>query len=92
MIGSFKDQEAQRIYLREKSRRYASIERMILRKLLSIEAAIMLDKLRSPPANHLEALAGNRKGQHSVRISAQYRICFVWREEHAYEIEIVDHH
>ncbi len=92
MIGSFKDQEAERIYRRDKSRRYASIERMILRKLLSIEAAVTLDKLRSPPANRLEALVGDRKGQHSIRVNDQYRICFVWKEEHAYEIEIVDYH
>ena len=92
MIGSFKDQEAERIFRRDKSRRYASIERIILRKLLSIESAITLAKLRSPPANRLEALTGDRKGQHSIRVNNQYRICFIWREDHAYEIEIVDYH
>ena len=68
------------------------MERIILRKLLSMEAAITLDKLRSPPANHLEALAGDRRGHHSIRVNDPLRICFIWREDHAYEIEIVDYH
>ena len=92
MIGSFKDEDTRRIDLREKSRRYGSLERIILRKLIAIEAAVALDKLRSPPANHLETLRGNRKGQHSIRVNDQFRICFIWREEHAYEIEVVGYH
>ena len=92
MIGSFKDSQAEEIYNRGKSRYYGIISRAILRKLLAIKAAITLDKLNSPPGNHLEALRGDRAGQHSIRINDQHRICFVWREGHAYEIEITDYH
>ena len=57
-----------------------------------IHAAVTLETLRIPPGNHLEALAKDRKGQHSIRINKQYRICFVWREDGAHEVEIVDYH
>jgi proteic killer suppression protein len=92
MIGGFKEEEAERIFLRQPSRRCGSFSRVILRKLLEIEAAITTDTLRSPPGNRLEALSGNRKGQHSIRVNDQYRICFVWRDGHAYDIEITDYH
>ena len=92
MIGSFKDREAENIFSRIASRRYGALSRVILRKLLAIEAAIAIEKLSSPPGNHLEALRGDRAGQHSIRINAQYRICFVWRNESAYDIEITDYH
>jgi proteic killer suppression protein len=61
-------------------------------KLLAIDAAKRLDDLRQPPGNRLEALAGNRKGQHSIRINDQWRICFVWRDGEAFDVEIVDYH
>lgn len=92
MIGSFKDDEAEAIFNRRNSRRYSRLSRIILRKLLAIEAAIALDKLQAPPGNHLEALKGDRLGQHSIRINDQYRICFVWKDEHAEDIEITDYH
>jgi proteic killer suppression protein len=57
-----------------------------------LDAATTLEALRVPPANHLEALAGNRKGQHSIRINAQWRICFVWQGNDAHDVEIVDYH
>ena len=92
MIGSFKDEDTRRLYLREHSRRFNSIARIILRKLLQIEAAIALEKLRSPPANHLEKLRGTKAGQHSIQVNDQYRICFAWRDGHAYNIEVTDYH
>ena len=61
-------------------------------KLNAIDAALSLDDLRLPPSNRLQALKGNRKGQHSIRINDQWRICFVWRDGHAEHVEIVDYH
>jgi toxin HigB-1 len=63
-----------------------------LRKLLLLHASVTLDNLRVPPGNRLEALHGQRKGQHSIRINDQYRICFVWREGKACDVEIADYH
>jgi proteic killer suppression protein len=62
------------------------------RKLAMLDAATMLDDLRQPPGNRLEKLKGDRAGQFSIRINDQYRICFVWREQDAYEVEITDYH
>jgi len=92
MIGSFKDEDTRRIYRREKTRRFHSLARVILRKLLQIEASIELDKLRVPPGNRLELLHGDREGQHSIRVNDQFRICFVWRDGYAYDIEVADYH
>ncbi|HRO91172.1 MAG TPA: type II toxin-antitoxin system RelE/ParE family toxin, partial [Promineifilum sp.] len=63
-----------------------------LRKLRMLNRAQSLQDLRVPPANHLEKLSGNRSGQYSIRINDQWRICFAWRDEDAYEVEIVDYH
>jgi proteic killer suppression protein len=92
MIGGFKNDETERIFQRIPSRRFGPLARVILRKLLAIDAAITLDKLRSPPANRLEALRGDRVGQHSIRVNDQYRICFVWRDGYAYDVEVTDYH
>ena len=92
MIESFRDREAERIFHRERSKRYGSIERAAFRKLRAIHAARLLTDLIHPPGNHLEALHGDREGQHSIRINVQWRICFEWREPNAYEVEIVDYH
>lgn len=62
------------------------------RKLRVIDAAIRLDDLRRPPGNRLEALTGNRAGQHSIRVNDQWRLCFVWRNGDAYDVEITDYH
>jgi proteic killer suppression protein len=69
-----------------------AIERQARRKLLYLHAATELEQLRMPPGNHLEALKGDRKGQHSIRINDQWRICFRWRDGNAHEVEIVDYH
>lgn len=72
--------------------KFRSIERPARRKLLYLHAAGKLEDLRVPPGNHLEALKGDRSGKHSIRINDQWRICFVWRGNDAYEVEIVDYH
>jgi proteic killer suppression protein len=64
----------------------------MLRKLLQLDAADRLDDLRIPPGNRLEALKGDRKGQHSIRVNDQWRVCFRWDDGDAYEVEIVDYH
>src|SRR3989344_1572336 len=93
MIKSFRDEETERIFGREHSRRMPSdIQRVALRKLLMIDAAADVKDLRVPPANRLEALRGNRQGQHSIRINDQWRICFRWKDGDAFDVEIVDYH
>lgn len=93
MIASFKDAATRELFETGTSRRLAStIQRVALRKLKEIAAAAELSVLRAHPGNHLEALKGDRAGQHSIRINEKYRICFVWRESAAFEVEIVDYH
>jgi proteic killer suppression protein len=93
MIASFRDKEAERIWDGRRSRRLpGDIQVAALRKLRLLNAAQSLADLRVPPANRLEALRGDRSGQHSIRINDQWRICFIWREGHAHEVEIVDYH
>ncbi len=72
--------------------RLAACRKAALRKLDMLAAAHVLQDLRQPPGNRLEALQGNRAGQHSIRINDQWRLCFVWRDGHAHEVEIVDYH
>ncbi len=77
MILSFSDKETERLWTSEQSSRYGSIARLALRKLLQLHAAEKLSDLAVPPGNRLEALSGKRKGQHSIRVNDQWRICFV---------------
>lgn len=72
--------------------RFVNIERVALRKLRQLEIAERLNDLRIPPQNRLEALKGDRKGQHSIRVNDQWRVCFVWRSGNAHDVEIVDYH
>ncbi len=92
MIKGFRCKETERIFRRHHSRKFSGIERIALRKLLIVDAAEALSDLRIPPANRLEKLVGNRRGQHSIRINDQWRICFRWRDGDAYDVEIVDYH
>lgn len=80
------------MFHRESVRRFKAIESVARRKLEMIEAAHRLEDLRVPPGNRLEALSGDRKGQHSIRVNDQWRVCFVWREGGADDVEIVDYH
>ena len=93
MIKSFKNKETEQILNRETSRRYPQdIQRSTLRILRMLNRAMNLHDLMVPPANHLETLKGNRKGQYSIRINDKWRICFVWKETDAFEVEIVNYH
>ncbi|MEJ0078111.1 MAG: type II toxin-antitoxin system RelE/ParE family toxin [Alphaproteobacteria bacterium] len=92
MIRSFKDAATRRLFADEDVPRFRAIERQARRQLLLLNGAGSLNDLRSPPGNRLEALKGDRKGQHSIRINAQWRICFAWREGGAEDVEIVDYH
>ena len=93
MIASFRDKETGTVWQGRRSRRLpGDIQVAALRKLRLLNAAQRLSDLRAPPANRLEALQGERSGQHSIRINDQWRICFIWREGHAHEVEIVDYH
>lgn len=92
MIRSFRCRDTERLANDELVRRFRSIERVARRKLELLAGAMDLDDLRSPPGNRLEALKGDRAGQHSIRINDQWRICFVWRDGAAWDVEIVDYH
>jgi proteic killer suppression protein len=93
VIKSFRDAEAALIFARQRSRRLPpEIQQVALRKLRMLNNARALADLRVPPANRLERLGGDRAGQLSIRINDQWRICFVWHDGHAAEVEIVDYH
>ena len=93
MIRDFKDADTQLLWETGKSRRIpASIRRSALKKLVILHWATSLPDLAVPGGNRLEALSGDRKGQHSIRINDQYRLCFVWRDGEAVKVEIVDYH
>ena len=92
MIVSFRDKETQALFEAGKSRRWANIAKTALRKLDQMEAATQLNDLLVPPGNRLEALMGDRTGQHSIRVNDQYRICFVWKADGAHDVEIADYH
>ncbi|WP_082119055.1 type II toxin-antitoxin system RelE/ParE family toxin [Thioalkalivibrio versutus] len=92
MIRSFRCRETRALFETGRSRRWSSVRAIAERKLIQLQAAETLQDLRSPPGNRLEALSGDRVGQHSIRINAQWRICFRWTDEGAEDVEIVDYH
>lgn len=92
MIRSFRCRDTERLAADQPVCRFRAIERAARRKLTMLAAAAVLDDLRVPPGNRLEALRGDRAGQHSVRINDQWRVCFRWTDGHAYDVEIVDYH
>ena len=93
MIKSFRDANAERIFKREFVKGLPrEIQRRAFMKLNAIDAAVRLEDLRLPASNRLEALKGDRKGAHSIRINDQWRICFLWREGHAERVQVVDYH
>lgn len=92
MIRSFRGKDTERLFNDQNVPRFRSFERAARRKLLYLHRARTLEDLKRPPGNRLEALKGDRKGQHSIRINERWRICFVWRDGDAYEVEIVDYH
>jgi toxin HigB-1 len=92
VIRSFRCAETGRLHQRQPSRRFRVVERVARRKLRKLDSATELLDLAAPPGNHLEALRGERKGQHSIRINGQWRVCFVWRDGNAHDVEIADYH
>ena len=92
MIRSFRDGATARLFADQDVARFRAIERQARRKLLLLDGAGKLDDLRLPPGNRLEALKGDRRGQYSIRINDQWRICFEWRDDGAEMVEIVDYH
>jgi proteic killer suppression protein len=93
VIKSFESKETEKIYARQRSRKLPQdIQQLAYRKLRMLNNAISLQDLRITPANRLEKLKGDRAGQYSIRINDQWRICFVWSEGNAYQVEITDYH
>ena len=92
MIASFKDADTERLARGVRVKRFVNIEAVARRKLRQCEIAAVLDDLRVPPGNRLEALRGDRVGQHSIRVNDQYRVCFRWTAAGAEDVEIVDNH
>ncbi|MHC8384736.1 type II toxin-antitoxin system RelE/ParE family toxin [Pseudomonas sp. LB3P14] len=92
MIVSFKCSETEYLFRNGRTRVWSAILSVVERKLTMLDAAAVLLDLRSPPGNRLEGLGGNRKGQHSIRINAQWRICFIWGLNGPENVEIVDYH
>lgn len=93
MIKSFKCKETEKIYNRLFSQKLPhDIQRVAIKKLWMLDAAIKLEDLKIPPSNHLENLKDDRRGQHSIRINQQWRICFKWHDGNSYHVEIVDYH
>ncbi len=92
MILSFASSDTEALFRSRSVPRFKNIERVARRKLLQLHAATELATLRLPPGNQLEALKGNRKGQRSIRVSDQWRVCFVWKVDGAHHVEIVDYH
>ena len=92
MIKTFRSKETEQLHARQRVKRFRAFERIAQRKLRQLDIATELRDLASPPGNHLEVLKGDRKGQHSIRINDQWRICFRWRDADAFDVEIVDYH
>jgi toxin HigB-1 len=93
VIRGFRDSETERLFKRGPVRRFGSdVQRVALRRLRQLDAAVVLDDLRAPPGNRLEKLRGQREGQFSIRVNDQWRVCFRWSGGDAYEVEIVDYH
>lgn len=93
MIKSFRDKETEKVYSRERSAKLpGNIQQIALRKLRMINNAQNMNDLRIPPSNRLEKLSGDRAGQYSIRINNQWRICFFWKDNNAYYVEINDYH
>lgn len=92
MIRSFRSRDSERVFRRERVPGFASIEEVALKRLTALDSAQVLGDLRFPPGHRLEVLTGDRKGQHSIRINDQYRVCFTWKDGDSYDVEITKHY
>lgn len=92
MIKTFRSAETRDLFGGKRVRRWVNIETVAMRKLAMLNRAAVLDDLRIPPANRLEALKGDRAGQHGIRVNDRFRICFRWKDGDAHDVEIVDYH
>ena len=92
MIRSFRDDETEKIFNQAFSKKFQAVAKTALRKLIHLNRAESLQDLAAIPGDRLEALHGDREGQYSIRVNNRYRICFVWQEPDAYEVELVDYH
>jgi proteic killer suppression protein len=93
VIAGFACKDTERLYHGERIRRWPDdLSRAARRKLVQLAASSVLADLKVPPGNHLEALRGDRKGQHSIRVNDQWRLCFIWKGDAAHDIELVDYH
>lgn len=91
-IISFKCKDTEAFFAGRRVRRWVNVERAVLRKLEQLDWSTVLDDLRVPPGNQPEALRGDRKGQYSIRVNGQWRVCFVWTAQGPKDVEIVDYH
>jgi proteic killer suppression protein len=91
-IKSFKCSDTEKLFFGQRVRRWISIERVALRKLEQLDWSLLIDDLKVPPGNRLVLLKGSRKGQYSIRINDQWRVCFVWTADGPKDVEIVDYH
>jgi len=92
MIESFADKQLERLWIGKRTRFPADLEDRIARKLRILDAAMNINEIRTPPSNRLEALSGNRRGQFSIRINKQWRLCFSWLNGNAVQVELADYH
>ncbi len=92
MIVDFKCKDTQTLFSTGKTRRWSAIKNVVGRKLLLLDNATTIEDLKPPPGNRLEALSGDGEGQHSIQINAQWRVCFIWTEQGATDVEIIDYH
>ena len=92
MVRSFRDKETEALYVGRRVRRFEGFTAQAERRLQTLDSATCLEDLAGLPSNRLEALSGDRKGQYSIRINKQWRVCFEWREDGPYNVEIVDYH
>jgi len=92
MIRTFRCAHTAALFGGERVARFANVAAVAARKLQQLDSAATLDALRAPPGNRLEALRGDRRGQHSIRINDQWRVCFVWKANGVFDVEIVDYH
>jgi proteic killer suppression protein len=92
MIKTFKCKNTEKLFDDDDIKKFRSISRTARLKLEVLNAAVSLNSLRVPPGNRLEQLKGDRKGQHSIRVNNQWRVCFVWKDDNVFDVEIVDYH